>query len=97
MKYMRSAKVLFNRDLKSRNLLVNSDCDFEICDFGLARTCIDSDINSTRMTDYVATRWYRSPELLLTFRKYMAAMDMWSVGCIFAELLLRKPTLRKKN
>jgi serine/threonine protein kinase len=45
------------------------------------------------MTDYVATRWYRAPEVLLTFKKYSTAMDMWSVGCIFGELLLRKPLL----
>lgn len=45
------------------------------------------------MTDYVATRWYRAPEVLLAYKRYTGAMDMWSVGCIFAELLIRKPLL----
>lgn len=93
MKYMHSAGII-HRDLKPRNLLVNSNCDLKICDFGLARPYIkELKINSTQMTDYVATRWYRAPELLLTFKKYTAALDMWSVGCIFGELLYRKPIL----
>jgi serine/threonine protein kinase len=45
------------------------------------------------MTDYVATRWYRAPEVLLSYKKYSSAMDVWSVGIIFAELLLRRPLL----
>ena len=49
------------------------------------------------MTDYVATRWYRAPEVLLAVKQYTCAMDMWSVGCIFAELLLRKPILPGKD
>ena len=93
MKYLHTAKIL-HRDLKPRNLLVNSNCDLKICDFGLARPNFpELRVKSSKMTDYVATRWYRAPEVLLTFKKYTEAMDMWSVGCIFAELLLRKPLL----
>ncbi|OMJ87558.1 hypothetical protein SteCoe_10737 [Stentor coeruleus] len=93
LKFMHSACIL-HRDLKPRNLLVNSNCDLKICDFGLARPSVpELRVKSSQMTDYVATRWYRAPEVLLTFKKYTAAMDMWSVGCIFGELLLRKPLL----
>jgi serine/threonine protein kinase len=93
LKYMHSASIL-HRDLKPRNLLVNSNCDLKICDFGLARAAFDDmKVRATEMTDYVATRWYRAPEVLLTYKRYTSAMDIWSVGCIFAELLLRKPIL----
>ena len=85
---------ILHRDLKPRNLLVNSNCDLKICDFGLSRPFINEmKVTSSQMTDYVATRWYRSPEVLLTYKKYTGAMDMWSVGCIFGELLLRRPLL----
>lgn len=93
LKFMHSAGIL-HRDLKPRNLLVNANCDLKICDFGLARPVIgDMKVSTSQMTDYVATRWYRAPELLLTYKTYTAAMDVWSVGCIFGELLLRKPLL----
>ncbi|OMJ66207.1 hypothetical protein SteCoe_37039 [Stentor coeruleus] len=93
LKFMHSAAIL-HRDLKPRNLLVNANCDLKICDFGLARPVIgDMKVNTSQMTDYVATRWYRAPELLLTYKTYTSAMDVWSVGCIFGELLLRKPLL----
>ncbi len=90
---MHSAKIL-HRDLKPRNLLVNSNCDLKICDFGLARPSFANHLtNKQVMTDYVATRWYRAPELLLSWKEYDCSVDVWSIGCIFAELLKRKAFL----
>lgn len=86
LKYVHSANVL-HRDLKPSNLLLDANCDLKICDFGLARTSTETGF----LTEYVVTRWYRSPELLLCCESYTSAIDMWSVGCIFAEILLRKP------
>jgi serine/threonine protein kinase len=91
LKYMHSAGII-HRDLKPRNLLVNSNCDLKICDFGLSRTT-HATKETGNMTDYVATRWYRPPELLLETKDYGPAVDIWSVGCIIAELLRRKPFL----
>ncbi|KAJ0987694.1 hypothetical protein J5N97_006050 [Dioscorea zingiberensis] len=86
LKYIHSANVI-HRDLKPSNLLLNSNCDLKICDFGLARPTSESDV----MTEYVVTRWYRAPELLLNSTDYTAAIDVWSVGCIFMELMNRQP------
>ncbi|KAG0478738.1 hypothetical protein HPP92_013457 [Vanilla planifolia] len=85
LKYIHSANVI-HRDLKPSNLLLNSNCDLKICDFGLARPTSENDM----MTEYVVTRWYRAPELLLNSTDYTAAIDIWSVGCIFMELMNRK-------
>uniref|UniRef100_A0A383W0P6 Mitogen-activated protein kinase n=1 Tax=Tetradesmus obliquus TaxID=3088 RepID=A0A383W0P6_TETOB len=94
LKYVHSANVL-HRDLKPSNLLVNANCDLKICDFGLARTGnIDE---QAAMTEYVVTRWYRAPELLLSCSDYTAAIDVWSVACIMAELLGRKPLFPGKD
>lgn len=92
LKFMHSADVL-HRDLKPGNLLVNRNCDLKICDFGLARIASGVGGEADRgdvMTEYVITRWYRPPELILT-RSYDCSIDMWSAGCILGELLLRKP------
>ncbi|CAH1760064.1 7112_t:CDS:2 [Entrophospora sp. SA101] len=62
-----------------------------VCDFGLARSANSSDEHSGFMTEYVATRWYRAPEIMLTFKEYTKAIDVWSVGCILAEMLNGKP------
>lgn len=86
LKYIHSARVI-HRDLKPSNLLLNANCELKICDFGLARPTAENDI----MTEYVVTRWYRAPELLLNSTDYTAAIDIWSVGCIFMELLNRRP------
>ena len=91
LKYIHSCNII-HRDLKPRNLLVNSNCDLKICDFGLARVDLkDKRKKTTVMTDYVATRWYRPPEIILSWKTYTKAIDLWSVGCIFGELLGRKP------
>ncbi|KAI9003682.1 kinase-like domain-containing protein [Gaertneriomyces semiglobifer] len=94
LKFIHSANVL-HRDLKPGNLLVNADCELKICDFGLARGL--SDTQQGFMTEYVATRWYRAPEIMLSFRNYTKAIDMWSVGCIFAELLGGKPLFKGRD
>jgi serine/threonine protein kinase len=94
LKFIHSANVL-HRDLKPGNLLVNADCELKICDFGLARGL--SDTNTGFMTEYVATRWYRAPEIMLSFKSYTKAIDMWSVGCIFAELLGGKPLFKGRD
>jgi len=89
LKFIHSANVL-HRDLKPSNLLVNSDCDLKIADFGLARISTP-DEQSEFLSEYVATRWYRPPEVLLNYHTYGPALDVWSVGCILAELIMRKP------
>ncbi|KAL6747738.1 mitogen-activated protein kinase [Haematococcus lacustris] len=94
LKFIHSAQIL-HRDLKPSNLLVNANCDLKICDFGLARTAASN--QEEFMTEYVVTRWYRAPELLLSCSEYGNAIDVWSVGCILAELLGRKPLFPGKD
>jgi len=95
LKFMHSAGVI-HRDLKPRNLLVNSNCDLKICDYGLARLAM-SNGDFRPLTEYVCTRWYRAPEVLCSWADYGPAIDMWSLGCIFAEMLRRRPLLPGKN
>ncbi|THH14577.1 hypothetical protein EW146_g5775 [Bondarzewia mesenterica] len=93
LKALHSADVL-HRDLKPSNLLLNANCDLKLCDFGLARSARpppDVDDSSNFLTEYVATRWYRAPEVMLTFKEYTRAIDIWSVGCVLAEMLSGKP------
>lgn len=97
LKYIHSADVL-HRDLKPGNLLVNADCELKICDFGLARGFSENEEqNLGFMTEYVATRWYRAPEIMLSFSNYTKAIDIWSVGCILGELLGGKPLFKGKD
>ncbi|QDZ20264.1 mitogen-activated protein kinase [Chloropicon primus] len=97
LKFIHSARV-FHRDLKPKNILANSDCKLKICDFGLARPQFTDQAQTIFWTDYVATRWYRAPELCGSFfTKYSPMVDVWSIGCIFAELLLGKPLFPGKN
>lgn len=90
LKCLHSANVL-HRDLKPSNLLLNSNCDLKVADFGLARSIASTEDNFGFMTEYVATRWYRAPEIMLTFQEYTTAIDVWSVGCILAEMLTGRP------
>nr|KIR47443.1 CMGC/MAPK protein kinase [Cryptococcus bacillisporus CA1280] len=101
MKYIHSANVI-HRDLKPGNLLVNSDCELKICDFGLARgfnpvSGEEPQGEEGKLTEYVATRWYRAPEIMLSNRRYTTAIDVWSIGCILAELLGLKPMFKGKD
>ncbi|XP_024527404.1 mitogen-activated protein kinase 15 isoform X1 [Selaginella moellendorffii] len=97
LKYIHTANV-FHRDLKPKNILANADCKLKICDFGLARVAFNDAPTAIFWTDYVATRWYRAPELCGSFfSKYTPAIDIWSIGCIFAEILTGKPLFPGKN
>ena len=96
LKYIHSAHVL-HRDLKPSNLLLNGNCDLKVCDFGLARVAHPEENHAGFMTEYVATRWYRAPEIMLSWKEYTKAIDVWSVGCIFAELLGRRPLFPGKD
>jgi len=90
LKYIHSAHVV-HRDLKPSNLLVNSDCSIKICDFGLGRGIVPESTEEEYTVQYVTTKWYRAPEVLLSSSNYGLAIDMWAVGCIFAELIQRRP------
>lgn len=90
LKYIHSRR-LIHRDLKPANLLINSDSSVKLCDFGLARTMAEGDICQAVMTDYVSTRWYRAPELIIGSNHYNEGVDMWAVGCIAAELYAGRP------
>ena len=84
IKFLHSAEVI-HRDLKPSNLLLNSDCTMKICDFGLARSLLaDRFSPDLVLTEEVATRWYRAPEVLLGSQNYGKAADIWSMGCILA-------------
>lgn len=97
LKYLHSAGI-YHRDLKPANCLVNQDCSLKICDFGLScaiieqRPHLDTPQGSVprlkrSLTGHVVTRWYRAPELILLQGTYTEAIDVWSAGCIHAELL----------
>mmetsp|Transcript_30259 Transcript_30259/g.90696 ORF Transcript_30259/g.90696 Transcript_30259/m.90696 type:complete len:195 (-) Transcript_30259:7-591(-) len=90
LKYMHSGELL-HRDIKPSNLLLNSDCHVKLCDFGLCRSVAECEGPSPVLTDYVATRWYRAPEILLGSPVYTKGVDMWAVGCILGEMLNGKP------
>jgi len=96
LKYIHSANVL-HRDLKPSNILLNSNCDLKICDFGLARVSDPSQDHTGLLTEYVATRWYRAPEVMLNAKGYSQALDVWSVGCILGEMINNKPMFPGKH
>nr|CAD60453.1 extracellular signal-regulated protein kinase [Marthasterias glacialis] len=96
LKYIHSANVL-HRDLKPSNLLLNTTCDLKICDFGLARIADPVHDHTGFLTEYVATRWYRAPEIMLNSKGYNKSIDIWSVGCILSEMLNGKPIFPGKH
>jgi len=96
LKYIHSANVL-HRDLKPSNLLLNTTCDLKICDVGLARVADPDHDHTGFLTEYVATRWYRAPEIMLNAKGYTKAIDIWSVGCILAEMLSNRAIFPGKH
>lgn len=98
LKYIHSGNVI-HRDLKPSNLLIDATttCDLRICDFGLARVLDPTHDHAGQMTEYVATRWYRAPEIMLMAKAYTKAIDVWSVGCILAEMFSNRPLFPGKN
>lgn len=91
--YLHSNWVI-HRDLKTANLLLNNQGILKIADFGLAR---EYGSPATALSPKVVTLWYRAPELLLESREYTTAIDMWSVGCIFAELITQRPIFESEG
>ncbi|CAF1048856.1 unnamed protein product [Didymodactylos carnosus] len=87
LKFIHSANIM-HRDLKPSNIFVTKECDLRLGDFGLARI---PEADGGQMTEYVTTRWYRAPELMLASGYYDKSADIWSAGCIFGELLRGQP------
>ena len=94
--YLHSADVV-HRDLKPANLLLDDQCRMKLCDFGLARSASEVATGApdpyprAEMTDYVATRYYRAPEVLVGSKRYGRAIDLWALGCIVGEMCAGKP------
>nr|XP_040149455.1 mitogen-activated protein kinase 15 isoform X5 [Ictidomys tridecemlineatus] len=91
-RFLHSGHVI-HRDLKPSNVLLDANCRVKLCDFGLARSLsnLPEGPEGGALTEYVATRWYRAPEVLLSSPWYTLGVDMWSLGCILGEMLRGQP------
>ncbi|CAM40695.1 putative mitogen activated protein kinase [Leishmania braziliensis MHOM/BR/75/M2904] len=85
---------VIHRDITPANILVNTNCDLKICDFGLAK---EENDQGEYMTDYVTMRWYRAPELVMEGKDYSVQIDVWGIGCILGELLGSRPLFQGKD
>jgi serine/threonine protein kinase len=82
--YLHAAE-LIHRDIKPSNILVNETCEIKICDLGLIRSIKKENPGEQLvLTENIATRWYRAPEILLSTNNYGKSIDIWSVGCVLA-------------
>ena len=93
IKYLHDQKII-HRDIKPENLLITQNNETKLCDFGFARLISG---NFEKLTDYVATRWYRAPELLISQGEYGPEVDYWAIGCIMGELVDGNPLFPGEN
>jgi len=93
LRVIHSAGVI-HRDITPANILVNTNCDLKLCDFGLAK---EESEEGEDMTDYVTMRWYRAPELVMEHKAYSTQIDVWGIGLIMAEMFGTKPLCQGKD